>query len=1271
MDENENGLYDTLLVDVTVSVQTAGSYDISGMLSAGTSYDSDTVPTYLGQGISTVTLSFSGLRLSQGNDGPYQITLSLFDNDRWEWIDETKITTGAYQADQFDFVKIEEVKEVLVDENTNGLYEYLGVEIKTNVSFDGNFIITGTLWDSDYGYSVGYERVDTWLSGTGSVLLYFSGQDIYVNGVSGTFGIDVTIYDSAMSEIQEVDIYTPPYDVKIFEHSMIKGLSVSEVDVNSNNLIEYLLADFDAYVLTSDEYDINSRLYDGEGNLMIESGQYGLQLTVGSNPLEVWYSGFWPIDLEADGPYRIEVDLVHQDIYYPYERILFDSQSVTTRQLKVEDFETPSHIYDVKESGFDINGNGYLDGLMFNISVEFMTAGSYAVNIAIYDTEYYEASNTVYVYPSGAGRYDVEVPLYSSAFNNLGRDGPYVLAVLVYNEDNWQVCDFLNYTTGPFVLEDFEHQHLTISDHADENSGNGLYDVLVVDLTLEVTTEVYCNANGVLYDGEMVEIGRAYASLDPFSGTAVVQLVFDGLTIGSRKVAGPMTLEYQVFTGLGQFIGTYMTDPYDYTEFEHVIGTGSGTDHGVDEDHDGLFEYLVVDIEVESTVAGEFFAFGILQDQSGSSWITWISINFHLEQGTQTVRFNVGGTAILGSSVIGPYLLTYILGYDSVMLGGGQYQTSDYLASSFEPPAILATTATDRIQSGSLVVDVGVDVSSSGWYTLSGEISVQYYYGWQVVQGTNVQVYLDVGSQTASITFSGSILRNNGVDGPYRVVLQLIDSSSNSCGYMEHMTEAYSWSEFYGPASITGCSDHLNDIDGNGLAEQLLVEVELDVRVSGTYLVQVYCTDGYWYGIGSYNEYQYLEEGLQTVALPLMARLFLDHGLDGPYWMELMVSDSGGTFYNYFTYWSQPYSLTEMEWPAYMVQPPTDYGLDTDGDGLYEYLAIELMVMVDKPGQYELDSYLRDGAGTQLDMFWSIRWMNAGMNKVLLLFPGSMIIDNMLQGQINYEIDLWWLGPNGVDLFLEYYPGWTSGVYDHEMFEPSTRMQYPNPWVDGLVDTNRNGLYDWLEVVVTINVAQAGKYTITCELYANRVNDLITSRSISWDLKEGAQTLRIRLPGTEIWAKGLDGPYFKLVRLSDRWDNPIDEGFGMVSPDCGPDDFETFKFDIKGGKCGVVDLRSNDPIEVVIYGSRFVLVKYIDPRSVLLGVGEDRIEPYKWALKDVDHDGYADLVLKFKSKDIKEMLGPGEELLVLQFEYKGSMLQLEKLVCVRSGRCDR
>jgi hypothetical protein len=69
----------------------------------------------------------------------------------------------------------------------------------------------------------------------------------------------------------------------------------------------------------------------------------------------------------------------------------------------------------------------------------------------------------------------------------------------------------------------------------------------------------------------------------------------------------------------------------------------------------------------------------------------------------------------------------------------------------------------------------------------------------------------------------------------------------------------------------------------------------------------------------------------------------------------------------------------------------SDRGIDADQDGLYEFLAIDVGVKVESPGEYSLMGYLYDSLANEI--VWSIghRNLSAGNHTMQLDFDGREI----------------------------------------------------------------------------------------------------------------------------------------------------------------------------------------------------------------------------------------------------------------------------------------
>ncbi|RJS69747.1 hypothetical protein CW696_06730, partial [ANME-2 cluster archaeon] len=76
----------------------------------------------------------------------------------------------------------------------------------------------------------------------------------------------------------------------------------------------------------------------------------------------------------------------------------------------------------------------------------------------------------------------------------------------------------------------------------------------------------------------------------------------------------------------------------------------------------------------------------------------------------------------------------------------------------------------------------------------------------------------------------------------------------------------------------------------------------------------------------------------------------------------------------------------------------SDYGEDTDGDGLYDYLTIEVGVNVREAGDYQINGALYDRYGGHIGWAYNSTYLNTGNQTVQLDFDGIAIRQNEVNG---------------------------------------------------------------------------------------------------------------------------------------------------------------------------------------------------------------------------------------------------------------------------------
>ena len=169
-----------------------------------------------------------------------------------------------------------------------------------------------------------------------------------------------------------------------------------------------------------------------------------------------------------------------------------------------------------------------------------------------------------------------------------------------------------------------------------------------------------------------------------------------------------------------------------------------------------------------------------------------------------------------------------------------------------------------------LTIEVGVDVITAGYYQINGNLYDSYgdYIGW----GSNY-TYMSAGNQTVQLDFDGIAIRQNEVNGTYDLrYLNLYDDHWNQldCIYDAYTTSYYNYTEFQRPpAEFSNIySDYGADTDGDGLYDNLTIEVGVNVTKAGRYKVGgELCENATHDYIISADNTTYLDIGAHNVSL--------------------------------------------------------------------------------------------------------------------------------------------------------------------------------------------------------------------------------------------------------------------------------------------------------------------------------------------------------------------------------------------------------------------
>lgn len=1032
---------------------------------------------------------------------------------------------------------------------------------------------------------------------------YFDGDNSYSGSSTSSYGTVTT--DNTQSDNNYYDNnYYPPYQ----ENKAVNFApphNDSGVDIDGDGAFDQLTINFNLSVQTAGTYNLNANLYDSAGYTWIDFKSKEVTLSAGSQTVSLSFDGSAINKSKLSGPYTVYVNVNDQNWYW----IAGDSH--TTQTYSYSSFQASSLSLEPPhtDSPLDNDGDGIYDYLVVNVNVNVGKAGKYYLNGSLngpsttytYDNQTYTQSYGTFVawawrdLTLSAGKQKISLYFDGQMIKKSQVNGPYTVSISINNE-TYTVFDWGEHTTGTYTYSQFGRAVTSFapphSDSGVDEDGDGLYDYLDVTVNLNVATAGKYNINGSMMSGAGYTtyattttgttdnyntvtgttdysttslgsftrssfIAHAWKDAELSAGKQSIVLRFQGSEIRKSKLSGPYTVEISLNKDWEWLDSvTYTTQTYAYTDFQAaaIDLAPPHSDSGVDEDGDGLYDYLVVDVNLKVSRAGTYSLNGSLMvgtwdydpmatNTGGTSaptpptFITHAWKEVELATGSQTVQLRFDGERIRQSGLDGPYTAElnvfgphkveddfYAWNWGSPEYG--RHTTGSYAYTQFEQPsASLAPPHSDSAIDNDgdglydyLDVEVKVNVTSAGRYSVNGSLmtggNVAYDTTGIAIDGTAstmpsypeggdmmlspeggdmmspggygrfidhawAETELQPGTQTIKLRFSGAKIRRAGVDGPYKVEISLNKVPLDPRGewkwldYGSHTTSTYSYTGFQSaPIKITSATDQGLDTNDNDLHDFLVINVGVDVKTAGTYLIQGEIIPEYFLApmeaSGSTTSAPPPKEieakhapimamkrvelgaGTQTVQLRFSGGLINKSAQNGPYQIVIKIVKDFRTWEmldEYFYTTSTAYKYTSFEEPAASFSPPhTDYGLDNNGNGKYEKLVVEAKVNVRTAGNFKVGAFLMTrwedfvdrqvkdvtlAAGEQTITFEFDAWKIYGSHVEGKMIVGMLLLDPTIGEEV-------WQDMGGIKVPMS---GWvdadihTTGSYSYDQFE--------------------------------------------------------------------------------------------------------------------------------------------------------------------------------------------------------------------------------------------
>lgn len=484
---------------------------------------------------------------------------------------------------------------------------------------------------------------------------------------------------------------------------------------------------------------------------------------------------------------------------------------------------------------------------------------------------------------------------------------------------------------------------------------------------------------------------------------------------------------------------------------------------------DGRFDALVAQVDLDIVQAGAYVVAGQLLASDGRVVAT--RPNFQSSQSTsaqvlgapgrRTIALRFSGEQIRRASIDGPWRLVLFANGDGQPGGRAEFQTPGYSPSQFG----------ETLARVSSLTATPLDTDGSGRYD-----TIRVEYALDVVQAGPLQVALNLsgqqgadlasdsrlfaataGVQTLQADLPVTALARSGIDGPYRLVLALRDARGSAIESRSLTLSGLTASQFEPVVGIgANLIEQRIDSNGNQLIDLLRVQADLQVRSTRPAVVRATLTAINGASVAVERVLNLAPGPAQRVAFDFTGPQIRALRMDSAYRMEL--SFRSPTTLAEFDAAAAPLRDVYLHTQFDPAQPPTaialngtrsDRGIDTNGNGRFERLQVDLGVDLLQSDTYEWSARLVDRNGQELGFATGSGALTPGARTIRLEFNGVPIGQNGLNGPYMVR-SLLMAGRNGANLVATF-AGETS-AWQANQFEGFTVRAPGDLNGDGRVD---------------------------------------------------------------------------------------------------------------------------------------------------------------------------------------------------------------------------
>jgi hypothetical protein len=322
-----------------------------------------------------------------------------------------------------------------------------------------------------------------------------------------------------------------------------------------------------------------------------------------------------------------------------------------------------------------------------------------------------------------------------------------------------------------------------------------------------------------------------------------------------------------------------------------------------------------------------------------------------------------------------------------------------------------------------LVLDAAVDVMQPGSYWILAQLGSDHpdvALTGGVMATDMFQIDLEEGEQVINLIFDAYSISHTRVNGPYTLMYFLISDvddpdpsmmANEALDYKNdsYTTAGYKFNDFDTLDAMFARQYVARGVDGNqdGFLEALEIDVSLDIYQPGTYTVvgELYDSrnklvgEATWTGADAQATLRF--DDLARTSGPYELRNLRLAGADGKGLDE--IERAYTTQQEYHGQPTTSFTATALDTGdlgalGIGITPTTyeDVGVDTSGNGKYDYLEIRVGVDVVAPDDYQLEGWLVDQQGNLVS--WAHTGpvsLSAGLHELTLTYDARTLSDHM------------------------------------------------------------------------------------------------------------------------------------------------------------------------------------------------------------------------------------------------------------------------------------